>query len=521
MRARVLSPSVLEALLTSREAFGLEQATPLQRAICRVSDGVPLGELWEDAGVREGFGGVRPLEKAPRTLVVLAAIRGAKSMIAAAKAFETALTCDVTGLSPGDQLRIPILSVDKKSATAVLNHLVGTIQSKPELRAYLAAEPTAEAVLLRHETGRIVEVSVTAMSKYGTTLVGAWLATCIFDEAPRMAGHADGVRNLDDALHAIEGRMRPGSQIMIIGSPNVPFGPVFEMNQEFFGRPSADTVVVRGTGPLLNPTWWTPERCEWMRRNRPRSHMTDVLGKFADSEDQLISSTTVDKAMRAGPDVIKPREGHSYVAAIDPAMRGNAWTLIILGCDGEDRKGEPTFYVAVSKQWRGSKVQPLRPDTVLREIAQIAKPYGVEDAWTDGFSIDSLRIIAEQEGFGLTECHTTPEEAIDGVESMRVLLEDGRLELSPDRTLRADLLRVRRSAGKTAKRPSLNMPITADGRHCDFIPPLRLCLRFPPGTPRAAARQRDPGLEAALRGVAARQDRANLPLGLFRGGLNG
>ena len=514
-----LSTSVLEALLTSREAFGLEQATPLQRAICRVSDGVPLGTLWDDPGVKEGFGGVAPPTTAPRTLVILAAIRGAKSMIAAAKAFETALTCDVTGLQPGDQLRIPILSVDKKSATAVLNHLVGTIQAKPQLRAYLAAEPTAESVLIRHETGRIVEVSVTAMSKYGTTLVGAWLATCIFDEAPRMAGHADGVRNLDDALHAIEGRMRPGSQIMIIGSPNVPFGPVYDLNQEFFGRPTSDTVVVRGTGPLLNPSWWTPERCEWMRKHRNRSYVTDVLGKFADSEEQLIPSVIVDKAMRAGPDILPPRQEHFYVGAIDPAMRGNAWTLVVVGCDGTDDNGQPTYYVALAKQWRGSKTNPLRPDTVLREVAQLIKPYGLEDVWSDGHQIDSLRVIGEHEGLSITEAFTSPTDAVEGVEDIRVLLESGRLGLPPDRTMRADLCRVHRRVN-TAK-TALVLPATADGRHCDFVPPLRLCLRFPPSSPTFAGRSRDPGLEAALRGVAARQDRTNLPLGLLRGGRDG
>lgn len=513
-----MKSSVLEALLTSREAFGLTTATPLQRAICRVSDGVPLGALWDDPGVKEGFGGFRPPEESPRTLVVLAAIRSAKSMIAAAKAFETALTCDVTGLKPGDSLRIPILSVDKKSATAVFNHLVGTIQAKPHLRQHLASEPTAESVMLRHETGRTVEVCVTAMSKYGTTLVGAWLATCIFDEAPRMAGQEDGVRNLDDALHAIEGRMRPGSQIMIIGSPNVPFGPVFEMNQKFFARPAEGTVVVRGTGPLLNPTWWTPERVAWMRAHRPRVYATDVLGNFADSEDQLFSSVTVDAATRKGPEQIKPRPGHSYVAAIDPAMRGNAWTLIALGCDGQDEKGEPTYYVALSKQWRGSKVQPLRPDTVLREIARDLKPYGLEEVWSDGHNIDSLQVIAEQEGLTITAAFTTQGDTVTRVENIRVLIESGRLELSPDRTLRADLLRVRRKVGQ--QRTVMSMPITADGRHCDYVPALGLCTAFPPPLPMVAERQKDLGLEAARAAVAARKDQGAL-LGAFRRGLDG
>lgn len=509
----------MEALLTSREAFGLTTATPLQRAICRISDGVSLGDLWDDPGVREGLGGVLPAAVAPRTLVILAAIRGAKSMIAAAKAFETALTCDVTGLQPGDELRIPVLSVDKDSAHQVFNHLVGTIQARPHLRQHLAAEPTADSVLLRHQSGRIVEVKVTAMSKYGTTLVGRWLATCIFDEAPRMAGQEDGVRNLDDALHAIAGRMRPGSQILIIGSPNVPFGPVFNLNQEFFGRPSESVVVVRGTGPLLNPVWWTPERVEWTRANAPRSYVTDVLGKFADSEDQLFSSVVVDNATREGPEQIAPRRGHSYVAAIDPAMRGNAWTLVVLGCDGHDEKGEPTYYVALAKQWRGSKSQPLRPDVVLREIARDVKPYGINGMWSDGHHIDSLQVIAEQEGVEIWEACTTQSDVTDGTENIRILLENERLELPPNRALRADLLRVKRKVNRNTT--VMNMPVTADGRHCDFVPALRLCTTYPPSGPVHTTVERDPGLAAALAAVDAQRSPGNALRNVFRSGTDG
>lgn len=520
MTAPAQSLSMTESLLTSNEAFGLTTATPLQRAICRVSDGVPIGDLWNDAGVREGFGGVMPTPGvAPRTLVILAAIRGAKSMLSAAKAFGCALTCDVSGLKPGDELRIPVLSVDKDSAHQVFNHLVGTIQAKPHLRAHLVSEPTADSVMIRHQSGRAVEVKVTAMSKYGTTLVGRWLATCIFDEAPRMAGQEDGVRNLDDALHAIAGRMRPGSQILVIGSPNVPFGPVFQMNQDHFGRPSESVVVVRGTGPLLNPIWWTPERCEWTRAHAPRSYVTDVLGKFADSEDQLFSSVTVDAAMRKGPETIAARKGHHYVASMDPAMRGNGWTLVVLGCDGTNEAGEPHYYVALAKQWRGSKAQPLRPDHVLREVARDLKPYGLTEAWSDSHQIDSLRVIAEQEGIEINESVTFQDDVVAGVENIRMLLESDRLELSPDRQLRADLLRVRRKVNQ--KTVTIAMPVTSDGRHCDYVPALRLCLAYPPPTPAGAAREKDPGLEAALAAVDARNDRANLARSVFLGGING
>lgn len=515
----VETASFLEDLFTSRDAFGVTTATPLQRAICRCSDGVPLAELWDDADVREGFGGVQPPAVKPKTLMILASIRGAKSLIASAAAFECALTCDVSGLLPGDELRIPVLSVDKDSAHQTFNHLVGTIQSKAHLRQHLIGEPTADSVLLRHQSGRPVEVKVTAMAKYGSTLVGRWLATCIFDEAPRMAGKEDGVRNLDEALDAIQGRMRPGSQIMIIGSPNVPFGPAFEMNQEFFGRPSEKIVVVRGRGPQLNPSWWTPERVEWFRIHKPRVYQTDVLGNFADSEDQLFSSVIVDGAMRAGPEVIAAREGHFYVAAIDPAMRGNAWTLVIVGCDGTDANGEPQFYVALSKQWRGSKVQPLRPDVVLREISKLAKSYGLEDIWSDGFHLDSLQVIAEQEGISISEAYSTQGDNIERAERLRVLLESKRLELSPDRTLRADLLRVRRKVNQ--KNTTLAMPVTADGRHCDFVPALGLCLAYPPPAPNAPGVWKDPNMAAAIAAVDAQKGRGNMARRVFGGGING
>ena len=77
----------LEVLLTSSEGFGLTTATPVQRAICRASDGIELGELWDDPTVRQAFGGACP-RVAPLEFVILAAIRCGKSLFSAAKAIQ-------------------------------------------------------------------------------------------------------------------------------------------------------------------------------------------------------------------------------------------------------------------------------------------------------------------------------------------------------------------------------------------------------------------------------------------------
>jgi hypothetical protein len=156
---------------------------------------------------------------------------------------------------------------------------------------------------------------------------------------------------------------------------------------------------------------------------------------------------------------------------------------------------------------------------VLREIAREVKPYGLTDLWSDGHQIDSLQVIAEQEGITIAEAFTTQGDVVERIENIRILLESGRLELSPDRTLRADLLRVRRKVNQ--KTTVMSMPVTADGRHCDFVPALGLCLAFPPGSPQTVQRQRDPGLAAAIAAVDAKKGAGNTARSVFFGGLDG
>src|SRR5438552_3658153 len=55
----------LERLLMSPAAFGLTTASSLQRAVCRIIDGLPLGELATCAEVRAAIGDVDALPSSP------------------------------------------------------------------------------------------------------------------------------------------------------------------------------------------------------------------------------------------------------------------------------------------------------------------------------------------------------------------------------------------------------------------------------------------------------------------------
>jgi hypothetical protein len=454
--------------------------TNVQRAICCVADGEPLGDLWDDELVRVAFGRSRPPEVAPRELLVLAGIRCGKSMIAAAKSARGALTCDVSALSAGDQPLVPMLATERKTAQQLYAHTMALFRQKALIGRLV--EETADGLWVRHDSGVQIEISVAALSRAGSTLVSRWLAGCTFDEAPRMIGADEGVRNLNDAKDAIEGRVLPGGQVLEIGSPWAPFGPVYDMVRTRFGKPAEDLVVVRAPGPVLNPAYWTPERVEWFRIHKPVAYRINVLGEFTDPPEAMIPSEAIIKAIPYGVTMRQREKGIEYVATMDPATRGNAWTLTVLGCTGLNEAGHPRLELARAAQWQGRPDAPLKPREVLEEVKNICAEYGVDSVISDQASIDAYADIGDLVGIGVSGIFVGAEERWEMVELVRLALIEERLSLLDEQPqLRSDLLRVEKRA--TTKGYTVRYPSTGDGRHCDFVPALGLALLYPPAAP--------------------------------------
>lgn len=499
----------LEDLFTSTAGFGITTATPLQRAICRASDGLPLEDLWDYPEVRAAFGGVAPPLAPPSILVLLSAIRSAKSTLAAAKAVLCSQTVDLTGVIPGDEIRIPILATDKDAARATFTHMAGMLEAKPALRELLIGEPAADSLWLKHPSGHPIEVKVTALSKYGSTVVSRWLAGLILDEAPRMAGEDDGVRNLTEALHATRGRILPGGQTWLPGSPWGPLGPVYEMVQEHFGKPSEAICVVRAGGPAMNPYYWTPARCAKLKRDDPEAYRTDVEAKFRDAEEALFNSDQVEKCRRPHTTWHLPFvEGHHYVAAIDPATRSNGWTLLVAEHAGMGGPSGtlPVMKIAWAGEWKGTSDKPLRPFDVVSEIANILAKYELFELYTDQASADYIIDLGSQVGLTVIDDPIPSADRIDSVKASSRALNQGCLELHPHPTLRNDLIAVKKRT--TVNSITLVLPKTSDGRHCDFVPPLQLIFRHIPDPPDESTPEGDPMLQRALADLEPSEDGA-------------
>lgn len=459
----------MEELLVHPLGFGLKTASIVQRAIMRVADGKPLGDLWGHPAVVRAFGGEEPqLDGKPKEMAVLSAIRCGKSLMAACMAVHWTQVCAVEHLGPGEVPRVSIVSINKDLAEVIFGHVVGRVMASPALKGLVMGEPTTDTIVLRHPSGRPVEIKVVAGSRSGSTLVARWSAGAVFDEFPRMLGEGEAVVNWDDMRKAVLLRILPGSQVISIGSPWAPFGPAYNVVKEHYGRPTRNMVVVKAPGWDLNPQLWTPQAVRDAEEKDPQAFRTDVAAEFAQPEESLITQDSLDAATRPAPLIETPKPGVQYSAAIDPATRGNAWTLIIACQEGDKRR------VALARQWIGSAAAPLRPGAILEEVARLCRAYRISVLDSDQYYGDALRDLAAQQKLVLVVHAWTEREKLAKFLALKTMFEQGMVEIPAEPTLRSDLGRVKKVLKGSGA--SINFPRTSDGRHCDYAPCLAMAL---------------------------------------------
>lgn len=462
-----------EQLVTSPVGFGLTTATPVQRAACRVRDGLPLGELASDADVQSAFGGIEALSQLPGEhgskpveFFNVASARTFKTGMACASAIVDTQTVDVSGLGHGEIARISIVSLKLDVADVPYRRTLETLRASPVL-APLLVDATADTLTIRHPSGKLIEVCVVAGSRAASGLVARWCAGAIFDEAPRMTGREDGVVNLADALSAVRERLLPGAQIQCIGSPWAPSGPVYDVVQSYFGKPTDDIVVMRTTGPAGNPSYWTPERLERLQLKDEVAWRINALGEFIAPESGLLSPVSIRQNTRETPLEVAPEDGGLYGAAIDVG-RGR-WTLVITEVfTAEDNL--TSFRVVLARE-----VVSLSPDAAWREIAETCGPYGVKAASVDQYAAPESASIAARHGLRLLEVPWTPALRLEAFSDLATLAHSDRIEFAPDRLMQRDMRAVRKRA--TQNGYTIVLPQTSDGRHCDFAPALAASLR--------------------------------------------
>lgn len=461
-----MSGLLLEKLLVEPTGFDLA-ASPLQRSIARAADGVPIGDDLTDEEVERHFGCERSRLGlvAPVLVCVVAGVRGGKSLLAACAAVKGCLSADLSKLKGHELPRFAIVAPNLDNAQATFRLLVGSVQASPKLRKLIVGEPTADALTIRRPDGRLVEIVVVAASRGAVTLRSRWLVGFVLDEVALFGSEPTGaVVNAEELLRAAETRLVPGAQGWLISSPFGPTGLLYELYKAHFGDPGR-VLVVHAPTRAMNPTF--PEaQVEAIRARQPDVAAREYDAAWIDAETAFFNGQSIDRATRTDPLVIPYEEGHEYVCCTDPGFRGNSWTMCLATLRRTPSGLIPTIVLA--KQWQGSKVSPLSPLAVLREMATDLAPYGVNLVYSDQASGDALRDLADAAGLALVVEPATQASKIAMYSNLATLLSSGNVDLPPVPLVKQDLLNVRRLIGRNGV--SVDLAKTADGRHADFAP---------------------------------------------------
>jgi len=473
----------LERLLTDRNSFDLGTASPLQLAITRAADGRPIGDELDDAAVLRHFGCERSRIGlvAPVIVVIVAGVRGGKSLMAACAAVKGSLTADLSRLKKHEIPRFAIIAPTVDNAQATFRLLTGSVMASPTLKKLVVGEPTADTLMIRRPDGRLVEIVVVAASRGAITVRSRWLVGFVLDEVALFGSEPNGaVINAEELKRAAETRLVPGAQGWLISSPYGPTGLLYEEYKAHFGQPGR-TLVVHAPTRALNPTF-PAEQVEAIRAREPDIAAREYDAAWIDADAAFFDGASIERAIRSAPLERPPVAGASYVAAWDAATRSNGWSLVIAR-NTEGSGLAPRIEVALAREWKGSKAAPLKPEIVIAEIATLLRPYGIREVMSDSWSADALAAIARAHGFSVREWGgaTRADRQHEMYRKLGLLLSADRIELPPHPVLKNDLKLVRKRA--TANGVRIDLPKTPDGRHADFAPALVLASFFAEMTP--------------------------------------
>lgn len=439
-------PESLEAFVTSPAWGGLTTASPLQRSICRDSAGHSL-------------------------VVLVCGVRGGKSYLASCAALHAALTADLSHLRSHDLPRVPIIGPKQDLAEATFTQLCGIVDASESLAARVR-ERGADWMLVSRPDGRVVELVVSAAHGGGASVRNRWLAGFVFEEVAQFGEQATGYRvNAEELLQAARTRLVKGCQGWLISSPYGPRGLLYDLWRKHYNK-SGDVLVVHAPTLAMNPDLpGLAETIAVVRAEDPDTAAREYDAEWLDVESALIPMLQLEACLR-DVGTLPAEEGWSYVAAMDPGTRGNAWTLVVLGRSAE------RMVCVHAEEWIGSKGAPLDSAAVLTAIRNRLAEYGVGRVMQDQWAADPIVALGSrlEPKLWIDATDVVGQKRTQMYLDLAALIGRRGIELPRLPHLVADLQGLRKVVSGRGD-IGIELRQTPDGRHCDFAPALALAAQ--------------------------------------------
>lgn len=415
----------------------------------------------------EVFGPVQTIPSSCRSVVVgVCGARSGKSYVfGALRLLWGALTRDLSSLAPGQEAMAPIVTPRLELGKEVLRYIVGAIESDPDLRACLIGEPLTDRVRLRRPDGHKVEIVILPATRGGGALRGRWHVDALLDESAFFRDESAAVNDME-LFNAIAPRILPGGQVLVLSTPWLSAGLLYELYRDNFGHPVTAVAAIAPTSLMRegDSTIATILGREKLRDpdNYAREYDAQFMGAAAGAffDPSAIDAAVLDYALGQ---VAVP--GQTIAFGADFGFRRDSSALAGVLRNGPISLPSTRYRLVELAERRPVEGQPLKPSETVADFARIVLRHRVGYVVADGHYREAITEHLAAHKLGFVPAPTVPSEAFVRA---RELLHDGRCELPNEprllRQLRETVARPTAGGGLT-----IVLPRWKTGGHGDLV----------------------------------------------------
>lgn len=185
---------------------------------------------------------------------------------------------------------------------------------------------------------------------------------------------------------------------------------------------------------------------EWLavtHDRNPKAFARECLAEFQDSVSGFLDPSLLRKAVSIGTRERPPLPAVSYIAAMDPAFRRDAFGFIVAHVD----KSRKVVFDYVKRWMNAPGEDPIDARGVIHEIAAVCGKYRVHTIVSDQHHNESLRLLFEDLGLTLIEHSIQAGSKQELWANFQSLLRQNRLDFVDHEQLLRELLALERTLG--------------------------------------------------------------------------
>lgn len=321
---------------------------------------------------------VRIPEVARRVAGAVCGRGSGKSLMGGTRVLHLACTVDLSKLRPREVAFCPVIAPDLDTAQQVVRFALGAAEQLGLVITQRERDGDAGFTISR-AGNRKVRIVARAASAKGASIRGRSMPCAVLDEACFFRDATYKV-NDQDIFDALRPRIMSGGQILILSSPWMESGLLYNLWKRNFNHP-VDALIAHAPTSLMRTDDRAvladidaerkidPEKCA---RERDGEFMTSNASAFFDPRALGAMLTDVEPSMIAGA---------TKAVGGDFAFQRNATSFVAVQL--RENEGKQIFEVTdiYEKIPRG---EPLRPSEICEDAAKFAKEAEVDEIVSDG-----------------------------------------------------------------------------------------------------------------------------------------